>query len=287
MKKIVLAALIVVAGAVSASAADLPVKTYTKAPLPPPCIWCGFYVGVNGGWGGSAQDNNFSVQGTDPLEDVSVTRAVTYRTTSGGFGGGQIGYNWVFPGGLNGSGYGWLLGVEADIQGASIRGSNALAFFADSENLHTAVASAQLNWFGTLRGRLGLTAGPVLLYGTGGFAFGGVKNNLNVTEADGSDCTAGVNAVTCASSSLVSNSSTRAGYVVGAGFEWMFAPSWSVKGEYQYINLGSVNQATSASVQDNTEPPEGTFGTHHVNERFNTVRLGVNYHFGGPVVAGH
>jgi outer membrane immunogenic protein len=285
MKKIVLAALIVVAGAVSASAADLPARTYTKAPvapLPPPCIWCGFYVGLNGGWVGTSGSNDLSATTFDSgVPFLGPFVAPGQNNSSGGFGGGQIGYNWVFPGGMNGAGSGWLVGVEADIQGASLNGgSRSLTFAGDDGNFNTASASSRLNWFGTLRGRLGITSGPVLVYGTAGFAFGGVKNNLLVGFADDSDCS------TCTATTLVSGSSTRTGWVAGAGIEWMFAPNWSVKGEYQYINLGSVTQTGNAFTSDNSDLPfEGTSATRNVNLTFNTVRVGVNYHFGGPVVA--
>jgi outer membrane immunogenic protein len=137
-----------------------------------------------------------------------------------------------------------------------------------------------------LRGRLGWIAGPVLFYGTGGFAFGGVKNNLLVSFADtptavGGDCTA----LICSASTLVSSSSTRTGWVAGAGIEWMFAPNWSLKGEYQYIDLGTVTQAASAFITDPADGVEGTSALRRVHETFNTVRIGVNYHFGGPLVA--
>jgi outer membrane immunogenic protein len=288
MKKIVLAALIVVAGAVSASAADMPARTYTKAaPLPPPCIWCGFYIGLNGGWVGSSGSNDLSSISVDPGITVGPVISPSSQNSNGGFGGGQIGYNWVFPGGMNGAGSGWLVGVEADIQGASLNhGSRSLAFFGDDGNVNTASADSRLNWFGTLRGRLGFTSGPVLFYGTGGFAFGGVKNTLLVGFADDADCNPGTVVTVCSASTLVSSSSTRTGWVAGAGIEWMFAPNWSVKGEYQHINLGSVTQTGSAIAIDITDLPfEGNFATRHVNETFNTVRVGVNYHFGGPILA--
>jgi outer membrane immunogenic protein len=223
------------------------------------------------------------------------------QNTSGGFGGGQIGYNWVFPGGAGyggagygGAGYGgaagWLVGVEADIQGASLhRSSNPLFLANAGEPGETAsfTADSRLNWFGTLRGRFGYAAGPVLFYGTGGLAFAGVRNNLLATFNDGFDC----DFVSCAVASLGplnnNNTSTRWGWVLGAGIEWMFAPNWSLKGEYQYIALGSINQTSTAIIQTGSalvsgvDEFEGVIGTRRINENFNTVRIGVNYHFGG------
>ena len=69
----------------------------------------------------------------------------------------------------------------------------------------------------------------------------------------------------------------------------MFAPNWSLKGEYQYIDLGSVTQTSTALVETQLigSEIEGVIGTRRVNERFNTVRIGVNYHFGGPGYGGY
>jgi outer membrane immunogenic protein len=68
----------------------------------------------------------------------------------------------------------------------------------------------------------------------------------------------------------------------------MFAPNWSLKGEYQYIDLGTVTQAASAFIADPAgDGLEGTAGIRRVHETFNTVRIGVNYHFGGPALGGY
>jgi outer membrane immunogenic protein len=72
--------------------------------------------------------------------------------------------------------------------------------------------------------------------------------------------------------------------VAGVGIEWMFAPNWSVKGEYQYIDLGSVTRTATALVTSEPGEVEGVTAIRRQNERFNTVRVGVNYHFGGPAV---
>ncbi len=71
---------------------------------------------------------------------------------SGGFGGGQIGYNWQ---GLFGYSP-WVLGVEADFQGSGI--SDSIGYGGD-------YLQTSLNWFGTVRGRVGYSFGPALLYG--------------------------------------------------------------------------------------------------------------------------
>ena len=104
-----------------------------------------------------------------------------------------------------------------------------------------------LDWFGTVRGRVGYAVGAALLYGTGGLAFGGVDDKLTVggtTKAD---------------------NSTKTGYAAGGGVEYAFNPAWSGKVEYQYINLGTdtvVNGSDSANFDHD----------------YNTVRVGLNYH---------
>jgi outer membrane immunogenic protein len=107
-------------------------------------IWSGFYAGVNGGGGESADSGLLS--------------------PSGAFGGGQIGYNWQ---GVLGLGPQWVLGIEADIQGSGISDNGVIG--------NTSVESS-LNWFGTVRGRAGYAMGPALFYFTGGFAFGEVES---------------------------------------------------------------------------------------------------------------
>ena len=132
----------------------------------------------------------------------------------------------------------FVFGIEADIQGADISGS---------ETVGTATAKTNLDWFGTVRGRVGYAVGAALLYGTGGAAFGGVQDKLTV------------------GGTTKTHSATDTGYAAGGGVEYAFNPSWSGKVEYQYINLG--NDAVT-----NT-PDSATF-----NHEYNTVRLGLNYH---------
>jgi outer membrane immunogenic protein len=287
MKKLLVALSALAIGTATASAADLPSKA-PPPPPPPPCVWCGFYIGLNGGWVGHADNgarNGLSAIGDDEGSLIGPFGTNLPSNNNGYFGGGQIGYNWVFPGGYGGGTTvpgGWLVGAEADIQGANLRGNQSLVFFQEEENINSAFTDSRLNWFGTVRGRFGYAWDNVLVYGTGGFAFGGVRNDLLVTFHEGADCEVGVNATACNAATSVLSNSTRTGWVVGAGAEWMFLPNWSFKIEYQYIDLGSVTQAANALVFEvNEEAPEGIRAINHVNNRFDTVRIGVNYHFGG------
>jgi outer membrane immunogenic protein len=217
--------------------------------------WAGFYVGVNGGYGWDADSHKIDITTTPPLGGYP---AITNGTDAkGGFGGGQIGYNWqgVWHPHL-------VIGIEADIEGSGIENSfqnRVLNGFGDT--LH---ANKDLDWFGTVRGRLGYAFGNALVYGTGGFAFGGVKNQL-------------VDVLTVPPTGTVTlqKDTTATGYVVGGGIEYLISPRWSLKAEYQYIDLGSY-KLSSPEV-----PPSGfTFSTNKIDNTFNTVRVGINYHFG-------
>jgi outer membrane immunogenic protein len=246
--------------AMSANAADMyrapEGVSYKDGPVYAPA-WTGFYAGVNGGYGWSADDSKVT-SGYLPF-NPPLLGAKSF-TTDGGFGGGQIGYNWQ-PASSSGYkdalGLGHLVfGVEADIQGAGIDGSavSSVTNFGGA----TAKGTNDLDWFGTVRGRAGYAWGPTLAYFTGGLAFGGVKDTLSLTS-------------TGSSSKTVSSNTTDTGYVLGGGVEHLFNPKWSVKVEYQYIDLGS--DKLSATI------PNIAIGTLDAEHKYNTVRLGVNYHF--------
>ena len=194
--------------------------------------WAGFYIGVNGGYGWGDHSDKFATtpfpfDGLDP---------------KGGFGGGQIGYNWQ---GM------WhphlVLGVEADIQGSGIE---------DKATTHGVTFKSNLDWFGTVRGRLGYTFGSSLVYATGGFAFGGIDNEISSTGP-----------VIIAKNSRIAN-----GYTVGGGLEYKFTPAWSAKVEYQFIDLGRNDPMLNGG---NT-CVAGTVKCE--DDAFHTVRAGINYH---------
>ncbi len=142
-----------------------------------------------------------------------------------------------------------VYGVEADFQGAglndSIAGATALgAPFTSKESV---------DWFGTVRGRLGYAFGRVLVYGTGGFAYGDAHLRADYNG------------------DLLSAGGTQTGWVAGGGIEYKINPAWSVKTEYQYIDLGSANLTDAAT----------GVTTNNLDTSFQTVRLGLNYRFGG------
>ena len=251
MKKLLLGtamSLVAVAGAVAADLppAPAPVPFYSKAP-PPMWTWTGFYIGANGGYGWSPAN---TVSLTNP--PLTVNGVVGPGSATGGFGGGQVGYNWQIGA--------FVLGAEADVQGASIKGSSGNLVIDPAGDV--ALSNQNLNFFYTVRGRAGLAFDRALVYFTGGFAGGTVNDTILVTNP----------AVPGTSATLV-DSTSRSGYVLGGGLEYAFDRHWSLKGEYQYLNLGS------GILSGPVLPGPGTITSTSVKDTFQTVRGGINFRF--------
>ena len=268
MKKLLSAGIALVAFASgSALAADLPVRqaapVYRPAPVMVPYFsWTGCYVGLNGGYGWRQ----------DHTVDATISNGLIFGNAgslglSGGFGGGQFGCNYQ-TGPV-------VFGIETDFQGAGASKSFGPTTLAVPGVL-TVTGDNRLNWFGTLRGRLGYAADRVLLYVTGGLAY--AHNSFDFTGVD-----------VAANSFTFSNSTTKTGYVLGAGVEWAVAGSWTVKAEYQYLNFGSVGPFT-APVLNAAGVPNGVLvTTSSFKSDFQTIRVGFNYLFNAapaPVVYG-
>ena len=277
----------------SALAADLPsVKAPPPLYGPPAPVWTGFYVGLNAGydWGTSGNAATVAaplfdaiavtadtldpahvvagglVNGSTALANTGVARL----SQKGFLGGGQVGYNYQW-------GPSFLAGLEADIQGAGVHGGGAYAGVSqdsiqwnDGPGAHpcgpsvncvlvrTAAGgghiSASTDWLGTVRGRLGYLFTPTMLvYGTGGLAYGGVNASaVHSAIFQGSIANlnppyAGFNGVTTLATvpGAGHSSSTRVGWTAGGGVEWMFAPNWSLKGEALYYQLDNVTVQSS------------------------------------------
>ncbi len=244
----------------SAAAADL--RPAYKAPpvVAPAFSWTGLYIGAHGGCGSIDHKPAVGVVDGD-APDPGTSFGFSDNSRGGGcFGGGQIGFNWQFSGP-------WVLGVEADIAGGSLRSSGTHnEFEAGGVTEPLATYTSELQSFGTVRARLGWSwtwgSTPVMPYITGGWAWG--RNRLAVTNVD-----AGV-------PSAFSDTQTHNGWTVGAGAEIAFTPNWSVKGEYLYLDLGrkSYNVITFDDVLAN---PSSAFSLHPT---VHTVKVGLNYRFG-------
>jgi len=131
--------------------------------------------------------------------------------------------------------------------------------------------SSKTDWLATLRGRLGVTWGNWLFYGTGGAAWGRINTTLGLNcLGDGCGSTS-----TAALATSSSSSTTASGWVAGLGAEWMLATNWSVRAEWLHVDLGSINDSL---------PTVGTGGTIQTavwsrTERFDEFRAGFNYLF--------
>jgi outer membrane immunogenic protein len=264
-----------------AFAADMPVKAPLPAPTPVPVYsWTGWYVGLNagGGWQNTTIDNSVtsnSGSGTAIFPALNAAIPQQLNTHPSGFiGGGQIGYNYQFA-------PNWVAGFETDFQGANIKGTASAADSAldVTSSLFTVAGtgSQKIDWFGTLRGRLGwLPVDPLLVYATGGLAYGQVQTDVSFSgvRSPSSGIIAALNG-----SSATSLSETRAGWTLGGGLEWMFAPRWTVKAEYLYYDLGTetLNQTLAlCAVGVGCDSANIQSASHF---RGNIARAGVNYKF--------
>jgi outer membrane immunogenic protein len=278
----------------AASAADMAVKARPPAPIPEVWSWAGFYLGVN--LGGSWSDNSrtYTMPFTTPgniFANCGSPAGVPFPVLVGPnpfdlstncsrpssfIGGGQIGYNWQAGT--------WVFGLEADgawqrlIQHSfTVFGSNpALGAPMGSVATDTAYFRSEQGALGTFRGRVGYSPGPWLVYATGGLAVGSVKHSFTEVLAPGVSCPVAPSGG-CRTGN---DDTTKVGWTVGAGVEWMFARNWSVGAEYLFVDLGSSTI---------TLAPAGGFFFNTSSARFedreHIARVKVNYHLGGPVVA--
>ena len=272
MNKILLTAVLLGASSTFALAADLPSRrappVYVPPIMAPAFTWTGMYAGINAGYAfdGHASYTNFA----GPAVPAFV------RTNANGFtGGGQIGYNVQLGGGIpvigqlggvfgNGGATGGLVvGVEADAAYTDLR-----AGFSDG---FTAFRT-RTDYVGTARGRVGYAFGDLLIFGTGGFAYGGVRSNIaGLGVAGGSD-------------------TIRTGYAYGGGLEYAIpttsfvnffhSSAVTLKAEFIHYDLGTSNFAVTNGA--------GVGYNSRVKTEGNLVRAGINYKldlFGSPMAA--
>ncbi len=266
--RVVVIAASVAAVTASTHAADVYVPGiggYKDTYLPGPSWWNGFYVGVNGGYGWNADKASVSAYADDATVNLATDLAARSFERSAELGGGQIGFNLER--------YGAVLGVEVDLQAANFPGSGLTMAAADGGNLlnpSTTItasrAASSLDYFGTIRGRLGYGVDRALFYVTGGFAYGGVKDTLSVTVTNEA---AGLTPY----GNTVSKDGLRTGYVLGGGVEYALTPVWSLKAEYQYLDLGKVALAEGADLG----PTSTGLGAFSADHSYYTFRLGLNY----------
>ena len=255
-----------------ALAADMPLKA---PPAPAPINWNGFYVGGNLGAAIShaSGTSDFLDPTANPLFDRPTNPHDNSFSDTGFIGGVQLGYNWqVSPR--------WVAGLEGDwdftntsygfCRQTSRNGSCDTVALDGTETINS-----NTQWLATLRARLGVTFGNFLLYGTGGAALGSVKTDVTLACATG-----------CGSSFLPqvvnqtsSQTDTKFGWVAGLGAEMAIDNHWSAKVEWLHIDLGKVD--SSLTVNGNNGAPSTETAVWSRNERYDVIRVGFNYRFGG------
>jgi outer membrane immunogenic protein len=262
-----------------------------KAPPSPPALysWTGFYVGANAGYGWGHE--NVSYSPNDPaaasvfagLGGLLPGAAPTPNSyaVSGGFGGFQLGYNWQFN-------RNWVAGLETDFDWSGVRGSstNAGTIVTGIGNVPISnSASEKIDWFGTVRARLGyLVTDNLLTYATGGLAYGRIDrsgNYANNGPAIGFGNALGGFNFTCSPSSvcfLGSSHSIDPGWAAGAGFEYAAWNNITFKVEYLFVSLNNKSDVETNTVLSPGLIPS-SFSANYSTVGINIVRAGVNYRF--------
>ena len=281
----------------SAFAADLPRRAPPPVFTPVPVFtWTGAYFGINAGYGFDANSNRgATVIGVSPQNAIFANAAGT-ATTSGvlafpgnrsndGFtGGGQVGYNYQFT-----PGSGVVIGIEADAQYVDFGANrNRYAFATPGGTggiipgtlVYNPSGVSSLDYFGTVRGRLGYAFDRTLVYGTGGFAYGG---------GGGRQFGSGV-----------SSNDFQTGWAAGAGVEYALptdsflnffrssAVTLKVEGLYVNLDQNGRNNGAFATTANGTIVTATSPGVTVVQSGLNrnnstefaVVRAGLNYKFG-------
>ena len=234
--------------------------------------WTGFYIGGNIGYGWG-QNTNPSISFVDPAPPVGFDlyfaaggNVFPNLKPAGMIGGGQIGYNWQMNQ--------FVLGAVADFQAADIHASATVAVDPPGglvPSLQT--LSQRLDFLGTVRGKAGFALNNVMLYGTGGLAYGRVKSSMTF------DVTPGVAILFNGTSS-----EWRTGWAAGVGGEYGVGP-WSFGLEYLHYDLGR-SSVTAIGVPPTPAAFAGSSLTATQRTAGDIVRATINYRFGaGAVVA--
>jgi outer membrane immunogenic protein len=279
----------------AATAADLPRKAPVTKALPPPMAsWTGFYFGFNAGY--AWEDPTVTFTGNDLLMTALLNGTRFAGGTPAGpasfkikgpTGGIQAGYNWQ----VNQT---WVVGVETDFNFSNITGNGVSSSTVINPPLaqQTITADQKIAWYGTLRARVGALATPdTLLYGTAGFAYGRIRENvsysfsggtLNVSDSNSAG-TFQINCPVANPNDCVVGSSTRigTGWTAGAGAEHRVSTNVSLKAEYLYVNLGSGDafNAVGQGALVAGRLPVSFLANYSSPVDFHTVRVGLNVRY--------
>jgi outer membrane immunogenic protein len=222
--------------------------------------WNAFYVGVHAGYGSvdtgvDLSNSTGAIFYNDPFDPTQGELS----SVDAFFGGLQIGADRQI-GSL-------VIGLEADVSWSD---AEADGQFTTPLGSRWDITSS-LDTLATVRGRAGFLASPALLiYGTAGLAWGKVDVTQATTFVD-------ANGAFLDDGGRTSGTFNHVGYAVGAGFEYAFAPNWSLKTEYLFIDLGEEDYQLKGTTKPGGKTPYvETFSS---DIEIHTVRMGVNYRF--------
>jgi opacity protein-like surface antigen len=238
-----------------------------KVPVLAAWTWAGPYLGGTIGY--SAGKSNTDTIFSDPASGAQLFATNGSRRLDGAIGGAQTGYNWLA--GM------FLAGVEGDLNYSGQRAKlNAvcpgeicnpglIGVIGDPSVTARFEQGQKLEWFATMRARLGVTVTPdAIAYVTGGLAIGEVMTAGTVFGFDGDG-----NPV----NTIVSSHNTKAGWTVGGGLEGRLVGNWTAKIEYLYLDLGTVTTIPAPA------PNATTAAAFNSRITDNLLRVGVNYKF--------
>lgn len=229
-----------------------------------PNNWTGAYVGAHAGYGWSAWDGKqeYTDAALVPLAPFGPFDTSSHTiNANGALAGGQIGYNYQI-----GS---VVVGVEGDGSWADLKGSGSMFPYPQDPNRGTAVGTPGWNfdikndWLATARARAGWTTGSLLFYGTGGVAFGGLKESHTISGYPWSTTLLGT------------RDETKTGWTAGAGVEWVLTEHWSAKAEYLFMSFPGVGGITNWDTKQFGPSTDGFKGDFNIH----TADVGINYKF--------
>jgi outer membrane immunogenic protein len=197
----------------------------------------------------------------------------------GVLGGAYAGYNWQVGQ--------TVLGIEGDVSYLGGRGSSTQALFYTFPGVPTLDGStiqltANDRWLASIRGRLGYAFDQVMIYATGGAAFTETRVGLNLMVPPQTGSLAALNATPSAS---INFSQDKTGYAAGAGIEWIFSPNWIGRLEYLHYGFGGVTGALPIVSDTCLVNTNCRFQAKLSDLNIDSVRVGISYKFGAPVVA--
>ena len=231
-----------------------------------PAQWTGLYVGAHAGYADGGWDLNLSAPGSWSVfyndQYIPANRSLDDGSL---FGGLQAGYNYQV-GSL-------VFGLETDVSWADLNADGTFT----SKTTGACAPNSCTQWkvntsldvFGTVRGRLGYANGSLLIYGTAGLAWGQAEISVAASHNGPNFPDQGAR---------VSGDFNHIGWTAGGGMEWQFAPNWSLKAEYLYIDLGSEKYVPTGTTTPTSTTPWNEYIPAELD--FHTARIGINYRFG-------